>query len=207
MRAPARGVARGPCEGLESVSEASSREYNREIDGKGLSTYLSSVHRPLGFAVERARVPHRLEQYLREADRVRGWTRPTAFKRPARGIRDVFAVVRAIQIHAVPARGEAVVDHDAHLTRPGTHVLAPTRPFSSGPRVWMVFGCDTHSLGNSSVSGSRVPSSFMQMYVSWRKSRAPSRSLFETLPTSMRKPGLKAVTGEDWVVLKSASVM
>jgi hypothetical protein len=61
--------------------------------------------------------------------------------------------------------------------------------------------------GNSSVSGSLVPSFCMQMYVNCLKSLAPSRSLLATSPTSMRKPGLKAVTLLAWAVSKSASVM
>lgn len=64
---------------------------------------LRAVRGPLALVVELPRVPHDLEEQLRNLDRMSGWAWGSRLEGAANGIRDVALVVRAVQVDAVPA--------------------------------------------------------------------------------------------------------
>jgi hypothetical protein len=79
---------------------------------------LAAVSGPVGLVVELARVPHGLEEHLRRAHGMAGRARAAALKRAVLRVRHVRHVVGRVEVHAVPARREARVDHDAGRARP-----------------------------------------------------------------------------------------
>ena len=89
----ARGVPARPHEGLFAVGEV------RRVD-----------------RVEAARVPDRLEEDLGQAHGMRRRAGTARLEGPALWVRDVVLVVRRVQVHAVPARGEPMVRHDTVRT-------------------------------------------------------------------------------------------
>lgn len=67
---------------------------------------LRAVRGPVGLIVELPRVEDGLVHDLRDLDRVRGRTRAARLKGARRRVGDVAAVVRAVGVLAIPARGE-----------------------------------------------------------------------------------------------------
>lgn len=64
---------------------------------------LRAVRRPIRWVVERRRVPHDLIEELRDLDGVRRGARRTVLEGPALWVRNVAAVVCAVEVNAVPA--------------------------------------------------------------------------------------------------------
>jgi hypothetical protein len=124
--------------------------------------YLAAVRWPICFIVEGLGVPYGFEQNLRKANGMRIRTLSAGFESTGRGIRNVLAMIRRVQVHAVPTSRAIHIHQRTHQQSDTCHTH----------KRWLIMiplghGC----FGNSSVSGSRVPSFCMQMYVNWRKSR------------------------------------
>lgn len=96
-----------PAEHIISVASVAGRV------ARGPHERLPAVGEVRRVAVERARVPHSLEQDLREPHGVRRRAGAAGLEGARLRVRDVVLVVGRVEVLAVPARREPVVRHDA----------------------------------------------------------------------------------------------
>lgn len=86
--------------------------------------WLAAISGPVSLVVERLGVPHSLQKDLWDLDGVGAWALAAALERAGLGVGNVVTVIRAVQVLAVPACGEAVVRHDTSRAGLGGEVYS-----------------------------------------------------------------------------------